>query len=92
MKHDIVLIIWNDAVSYDQEDIYEHDLAVGPTMQIGLLIGESDSVLRLCHNHTLDHRASPESDWICIPKSLIVYRKKLGEFDTGSMEVTRYDL
>jgi len=83
MKYDIILVVWNDAISFDGEAFRKETFVLCPTVQVGLLTKEDNGILQLCYGYSTDV-VTPEYDYINIPSSLITYRKKLGVFDIDS--------
>ncbi|PNX45728.1 MAG: hypothetical protein BV457_08995 [Thermoplasmata archaeon M9B1D] len=86
MKYDIILVVWNDALSFDGEEFRKETFSLCPTVQVGLLTKEDNGILQLCYGFSTDV-VSPECDYINIPSSLITYRKKLGVFDFDTRSV-----
>ena len=84
MKYDIVALVWNDASSYEEDELNNETFQLSPTFQCGLVVSQDDEKIRLVHGFSLD---SDEHDFIVIPKANISYQRKLGVFNTKNKKI-----
>ena len=84
MNYDILVIIWNDAFAFEEEELSIENFQISPTVQCGLLVNEDEEKIRLVHGFSLNH---DEHDFLVIPKASIIKRQKLGVFDSKSKKI-----
>lgn len=84
MNYDFLVIIWNDAFAFEEEELSIENFQLSPTVQCGLLVSEDGEKIRLVHGFSLDH---DEHDFLVIPKASIIKRQKVGVFDSKNNKI-----